>query len=327
MKIRAVRADDADRIRRIMKVAFEDEYSRMGLKQSRLPTMTDQLLRYYLDRNPEYSFVAEKKGGAIGFCLVCRWGSTAWMGPIAVLPPAQGTGIGRSMVETSIAALHDTGIRTLGLETMPRSYRNLQFYSRLGLNFEQLTLDMSRVYRNGPDIEEGRTWPGFEMISLAEAAGDKRESALQAVTHISGLVSPGLDYRSEVELVEACRLGDTILALLNGTPVGFTIFHTVSYAKEEIHGTARVNRLLLAPPSGGEEILTRLLESVITGLEKRFVASGFDAIIFRVPVRNRSARNVLLSRGFTISHSDVRMTWDDLPEADRSGVIHLSKWE
>ena len=136
----------------------------MGQKQTRLPTMTDQLLGYYLDRTPDYSFVAEKKGGLVGFCLVCRWGATAWMGPIAVLPPAQGTGIGRSMVEASIAALRNTGITTLGLETMPRSYRNLQFYSRLGLNFEQMTLDLSRVYRNGPEVDNGRERQGLELL-------------------------------------------------------------------------------------------------------------------------------------------------------------------
>ncbi|MFC1530303.1 GNAT family N-acetyltransferase [Gemmatimonadota bacterium] len=327
MNIRAVHTEDADRIRRIMKVAFEDEYRRMGLKQTRLPTMTDQLLGFYLDRTPDCSFVAEKKGGPVGFCLVCRWGTTAWMGPIAVLPPAQGSGIGRSMVEASIAALRSTGITTLGLETMPRSYRNLQFYSRLGLNFEQMTLDLSRIYRDGTEVEHGRERQELELVSLADDMGSEGESALRAVTAISDLVSPGLDYRSEVEVTRSHQLGDTILAFLDGAPVGFTIFHTEPYAKEEMHGTVRINTLLLAPPPGREDTLDQLLESMITGLEKRLVASGFDAIIFRVPVRYRSARNILLRRGFTINHSDVRMTCDDLPEADRPGVIHLSKWE
>jgi hypothetical protein len=70
-----------------------------------------------------------------------------------------------------------------------------------------------------------------------------------------------------------------------------------------------------------------MLESMLGGLVKRLVDGGFDAIIFRVPVRYRPVRNILLNHGFMITHSDVRMTCDGLPEADRPGVIHLSKWE
>ncbi len=328
MSIRGVQREDADRIRRIMKVAFEDEYRRMGLKQTRLPTMTDQLLGFYLDRTPECSFVAEKKGGPIGFCLACRWGTTAWLGPIAVLPPAQGTGIGRAMVEASITALKDAGVTTLGLETMPRSYRNLQFYSQLGMRFEQMTLDMSHFYKNGLSDEGApESGPGLELESVAGTAGAERESALQSITAISGEVSEGLDYRNDVELAERHRLGEAVLAFLDGRPVGFAIIHTEPYAKEETHGTARVNTLLLVPPSGSEGHLDRLLESMIIGIERRFVTDGYDAMIFRIPVRYHSARDILLRRDFMINHSDVRMSCRDLPESDNRGVIHLSKWE
>ncbi|MFC1627933.1 GNAT family N-acetyltransferase [Gemmatimonadota bacterium] len=328
MRIRGIQSEDAERIRRIMKVAFEDEYRRMGQKQTRLPTMTDQLLGFYLDRTPECSFVAEKKGGPVGFCLACRWGTTAWLGPIAVLPPAQGTGIGRAMVEASITALRGAGVTTLGLETMPRSYRNLQFYSQLGMRFEQMTLDMSRFYKNGlPDEGARGSDPELVMESVAGIFGADRESALQAITAISGKVSAGLDYRPDVELAERHRLGEAVLVSLDDYPVGFAMIHTEPYAKEEAHGTARVNTLLLVPPSSSQWLPDRLLESMIIGIERQFVSDGYDAMIFRVPVRYHSARDILLRRDFMISHSDVRMSCHDLPESDNNGVIHLSKWE
>ncbi len=328
MRIRGIQREDADRIRRIMKVAFEDEYRRMGQKQTRLPTMTDQLLGLYLDRTPEYSFVAEKKGGPVGFCLACRWGTTAWLGPIAVLPPAQGTGIGRAMVDASITALRDAGVTTLGLETMPRSYRNLQFYSQLGMRFEQMTLDMSRIYRNGqPDEGAQGSGPELKLEPVTGTTGAERESALQTITAISEQISEGLDYRLEVELAERHQMGEAVLALLDGQPVGFAVIHTEPYAKEEAHGAARINTLLLAPPPGSEGYLDQLLESMIICIERRYVAGVYDTMIFRVPVRYHSAMDILLSRNFTISHSDVRMTCHDLPESESSGVIHLSKWE
>lgn len=328
MNLRKVDRGDAERIRRILKVSFEDEYRRMGQKNTRLPTMTDRLIGFYLDRSPEYSFVVEGKGGAMGFCLACRWGSTGWMGPIAVLPPAQGRGYGKMMVEASASELTGAGVTTLGIETMPRSYRNLQFYSRMGMRFEQMTLDMSRV--RGGNEPAGGAGTGPVVIELNETgslAGPERDEAIAAITAISGMVSEGLDYRVEVEATARNGMGETLLASSKGRRVGFAVLHTEPYAREEKHGTIRVNTLVLAPEEDLETGPDKLLDGMLGALEAWADDGGYDAMIFRVPVRYWPVRDMLLRRGFRISHSDVRMTCAGFPERDRPGLIHLSKWE
>ncbi len=326
--IRPIEAGDAERVRRVLGVAFEDENRRMGMKQIRLPTMSDTLLSFYLTRSPGYSFVAAGPGGVIGFCLACRWGATAWLGPIAVLPPVQGQGLGRRLVAASEAALRTAGVTTLGLETMPRSYRNLQFYSRLGLRFEQMTLDLSRTFTAGGGSDAGvfGTADGTALTALGTLTPADRAPLLAHLTRISAAVSPGLDYRREAEATLAGGLGDVLVAQRDGGAIGFAIVHTRPYAREELPGTVRVNTLLLSPAgSDGEQ--TRRLEGFVDALGRRILEQGFDACIVRVPTRCQTVRDLLLRRGFTITHSDVRLTWPDLPERLAAGAVHLSKWE
>ncbi len=326
--IRPIRAADAERVRRILQVAFEDEYQRMGLKSSRIPVMNDQLLAFYLDRAREYSFAAERRGGLIGFCLACRWGSTAWMGPIAVLPPAQGDGWGRKLVEASTNLLRQGGVTTLGVETMPRSYRNLQFYSSLGMRFACMTLDMSRTYsEESQPSTPSMPVEGLEMHTLGRMTEGEGIEAIDSIATISDAVSTGLDYRPEVETTRRHGIGETLLACWNDQPVGFAILHTEPYAREEIPGTIRVTTLLVKPSAEGVPGVDLLIEGMLDLIEWWAGAEGYDAVIVRVPVRYVQVRDSLLRRGYTITHSDIRMTYMDMGETDEPGTIHLSKWE
>lgn len=326
--IRPLHKDDAGRVRRILQVAFEDEYRRMGQKSTRLPTMTGRLLDYYMGRTPHYSFAAEKKGGIIGFCLACRWGKTAWMGPVAILPPAQGSGIGRRLVERSTAELRGAGVTTLGVETMPRSYRNLQFYSGLGMVFAGMTLDLSRSSLQ--KSERGGRQGGIEGLSLvvlSDLNDSERAEAFERIAEISDRVSPGLDYRPEAEATFRFQIGDVLLLFWHGQAAGFAVVHTQPYAKEEIAGTARVNTLLIKPSEEGMPSVDRMCEGMILLTENWIISERYDAAIFRVPARYSNVRNCLMKRGYSISHSDIRMTYQDLKETDTPGTVHLSKWE
>ncbi len=327
--IRTVEAGDAERIRRILQVAFEDENRRMGQQESRLPTIQDRLLAFYLDRCPEASFVAEGKGGIIGFCLACRWGTTGWLGPIAVLPPAQGGGLGRRLIAASTSVLRDRGVTTLGIETMPRSYRNLQLYSRLGMNFVGMTLDMTRRYK--PNESGSRDIGGDDRLSfhsLAELTGDGRSRLLESVEVISGRAAPGLDYRQEVLKTEEHGLGDTLLMSWEEDPIGFAVVHSAPYAREELHGTARVNTLLIALDGEEEDEQGLLmLDHLVGHIESWMRSRDLNAMTIRVPTWQPGARNALLRRGFVITHSDVRMTYEGLDDPHHPGAVHLSKWE
>jgi len=328
LTIRPIEAGDAERIRRILGVAFADENRRMGLKQTRLPTMSDELLSFYMTRSRDHSFVAAGRGGPAGFCLACRWGSTAWLGPIAVLPPVQGEGLGRRLVEASEASLRAGGVATLGLETMPRSYRNLQFYSRLGMRFEQMTLDVSRSFGSDPGGAAAlfAAPAGVTVEPLGPLSPPDRRDGFEQVARISNAVSPGLDYRAEAELTLTSGMGEVLLARRDADAIGFAIAHVRPYAREEKEGVVRLNTLLLLPEAAGGS-RDEELRGFLDGLGRWLLAAGYDALIVRVPTRFPAARDILLERGFAITHSDVRLTWPDLPERMQAGAVHLCKWE
>lgn len=323
--LRNVRPEDGDRIRRILQTAFEDENERMGKRNTRLPVMTDRLLGYYVSRDPEISFVAEGSGGPMGFCLACRWGDVAWMGPIAILPPIQGRGLGRRLVEASMDAIRGRGVKTLGLETMPRSYRNLQFYTRLGMGVSGMTWDLSRYYagdESGPAPVLGSEMQlGLRSVSRTSGAG--RGRLMTDISTLSREAAEGLDYAHEVEVTLQHGLGDAFVAYSGQRPCGMAVVHTEPYARQEEEGTARVN-IAVALPLEGEQTPGRAL---IASLERELLGRGVEAFIFRVPSSETGVLRWLISSGYRISHSDVRMCCEDLPERRNPAVMHLNKWE
>ncbi|MFC1544267.1 GNAT family N-acetyltransferase [Gemmatimonadota bacterium] len=328
--IRTVRPSDAEAVRRVLQVAFADENRRMGLKDTRLPTIRDELLAFYLDRSPEASFVAEGRGGLFGFCLACRWGRVGWMGPIAVLPPAQGEGMGQRLIYASTTALREAGVRTLGVETMPRSYRNLQLYTRLGMRFGPMTFDLSRVWKGeeAPLMDSEEAGGRGIVVQAVGPDGDagERERAMGIVARLSSEVAEGLDYRLEASTTLDHRFGMILLAGDgSGGDIGFAVVHTEPYAREEASGTARINTLVMAP---GPALDARAgFREFTKAILARLSEAGLDAAIFRVTADQPIALETLQEMGFRITHSDVRLTYRDLPVRDRPGTVHLSKWE
>jgi ribosomal protein S18 acetylase RimI-like enzyme len=66
--------------------------------------------------------------------------STAHVHDIAVLPDAQGTGVGRALMERFEQELRNRGVGSYGLDVMAGNDAALRFYGRLGLQQAQVTL-------------------------------------------------------------------------------------------------------------------------------------------------------------------------------------------
>ena len=84
------------------------------------------------------------RGELVAFNMVHRSGTEGWMGPLAVRTDRQARGHGRHIVLEGIAWLEEQGVRTIGLETMPRTIDNIGFYSQLGFVPQQLTVTLQR---------------------------------------------------------------------------------------------------------------------------------------------------------------------------------------
>jgi ribosomal protein S18 acetylase RimI-like enzyme len=66
--------------------------------------------------------------------------STAHVHDLAVLPEAQGAGIGRALMERFEQELRDRGTKSYGLDVMAGNEVAVRFYAALGLELAQMTM-------------------------------------------------------------------------------------------------------------------------------------------------------------------------------------------
>ena len=224
-----------------------------------------------------------------------------------------------------MGALRELGVKTLGLETMPRSYRNLQFYTGMGMEVSGMTWDLSRYYGNdagGPAPILGPA-PDIALRSVSASKGAERDRLMETVARLSRVVSGALDYTHEVRSTLEHGLGDAVVGYRGDEALGFAVVHTEPYAREEEPGTARVNVVVVRPLEEGRPMGRGFIRS----LEEEMIARGMEGFTFRVPARETGIARWLTGAGYRITHSDVRMCCSDLPEERRPGVLHMNKWE
>lgn len=102
-------------------------------------------LEAYLRRNPEISQVAERDGTLVGAILGGHDGRRGWLYHLAVARGHRRSGIGRALVDRSVAALKRDGIRRVRIFVAGDNAAGLAFWQRCGWErgdaIESLSLD------------------------------------------------------------------------------------------------------------------------------------------------------------------------------------------
>src|SRR6058998_1147594 len=107
---------DIEGLNRVFAEAFTDRYRRDGLIGVRVPQLNPLVWRYALLDAGEGAMVwRDEHGDIAAFNVAHQAGVEGWMGPLAVRPDRQGTGVGKTIVRTAADWLIDRGITTLGL--------------------------------------------------------------------------------------------------------------------------------------------------------------------------------------------------------------------
>src|SRR5206468_4240283 len=144
---------DIEALNHVFAEAFTDRYRRDGLIGVRVPQLNPLVWRYaLLDAGDGAMVWRDEHGDVAAFNVAHQAGAEGWMGPLAVRPDRQGTGVGKTVVRTAADWLIDRGVSTLGLETMPRTPENIGFYARLGFapGFLTVTLTNEIATRGHP---------------------------------------------------------------------------------------------------------------------------------------------------------------------------------
>ena len=183
--------DDAARLAQSAHGALSDRYRRDGLAGVRGPPLSPAIWRYAIDdaRDGALCWV-DADDRLVAFNVVHQSGVEGWMGPLAVRPEWQSTGIGKQVVSRGIDLLRARGCTVIGLETMPRTMDNIGFYSRLGFLPAQMTVTI------GVDAQRAR------CVLLSQLSEADRQSAVASCAALVHALHPGVDFTRIFPFVE-----------------------------------------------------------------------------------------------------------------------------
>src|SRR5438128_11413332 len=226
---------DIDGLNRVFAEAFTDRYRRDGLVGVRVPQLNPDVWRYaLLDAGDGAMLWRDETDQVAAFNIAHRSGLEGWMGPLAVRPDRQGSGVGKTIVRAAADWLIEQGVTTLGLETMPRTVENIGFYAQVGFVPGHLTVTLTN------DIAtRGHAAPAL----LSQRKGDAGGAALAAARRLVGALSSGYDFTREIVLTAELGLGDTSLVDGDDGLAGFVLWHSTPLAEGRPKDEVRVLKL------------------------------------------------------------------------------------
>ena len=302
---------DIDELNHLFSEAFTERYRRDGMSGVRVPLLNPAIWRYAIEDAGEGAMVwRNARGDVVAFNMVHRSGEEGWMGPLAVRTDRQGSGLGQQIVQAGVQWLAGQGVRTIGLETMPRTIDNIGFYSRLGFRPGHLTVTLQREHPVGE---------GAHGVRLSAVSAGARERVLADCRLLTGQVAPGADFTRELQLTRDLELGDAaLLRDSDGRLRAFALWHTAPLAAGGARDELRILKLVAEDRESALDIVAMAeVEAAQIGL-------------LRVSLRCQTVHGELYSRlvagGFRIHWTDLRMTLAGKEEVARSGVL-LSNWE
>jgi hypothetical protein len=202
------------------------------------------------------------------------------------------------------------GVRTIGLETMPRTIDNIGFYSQLGFIPGRLTVTLQR--------ERPRA-TGRAGERLDAAQGGRRTTIIDDCRVLASAVVDGVDFTREIALTLDHDLGGASLVRGDGGELrGFALWHSAPLAQGRAREELRI--LKLAATNTADAL------AVITAVEREAAALSLGRVALRCQTRHGDLYAALIADGFRVQWTDLRMTLAGKGEQERHGVM-LSNWE
>jgi hypothetical protein len=245
------------------------------------------------------------RGEVVAFNLAHLSGTEGWMGPLAVRPDRQGSGLGVTIVSAGVEWLKQHGATTIGLETMPRTVDNIGFYSRLGFAPGPLTISL-RGDAHPASHRDYRTLSG---------AGEALVGECRALTDA---VAPGRDYAREISLTRDLSLGG-LVAVGDATALrAFALWHAVPLAQARGQEELRVLKLVARDAAAAVEVLAAAAAEA--------ARLRLPHVVLRCQAEHTGLYATLIRDGWRVQWTDLRMTLEGFPESATNGVV-MSNWE
>jgi GNAT superfamily N-acetyltransferase len=306
----AARPGDIGALNQLFSDAFTERYRRDGMVGVRVPQLNPAIWRYaILDADGGALLWRGERDEIVAFNIAHRSGCEGWMGPLAVRPDWQGSGVGKEIVRAGMSWLLARGATVVGLETMPRTMDNIGFYSALGFLPTRLTLTLTF----------DAAAAAADVTLLGALSGRRREELLDASRRLTTEQIAGYDYTREIHLTEELGLGDTLLLERGSALAGFALFHTAPLVEGRARDELRVLKLVAANEDDAVE-LARHLTVVARKTQTKRVA-------IRVQGEYRQVYARLVAMGARVRWTDLRMTAVGFPEPRAATGVVFSNWE
>ncbi|MDZ7314617.1 MAG: GNAT family N-acetyltransferase [candidate division KSB1 bacterium] len=315
--IRLMREGDLLQVNALLSRAFSQGRADDGYLHTDVPMCRSEFLRMYLGQNPEGCFVYLENGRLLGAAFTHVWGKRGWFGPLAVAPERHLMGIGKHLVAACIAHLQKRGCTTIGLETNPRSNRNLGFYGRLSFLPSVLCIDMIRPVKTEPPASGTPPHQIFIYSELSEA--DRREF----LKHVRNLIlwSDGdADYSSLIVSAAHYGVGDALLFFRGSTPIAFAALQTLPTLAEEQNSIMRLFAFA-AHPQMPDNYLSIVVRDLLAFAQQQ----SFDRLLIRVPMHSGRLYRILLEGQFRVVNADIRLVLEGFDEKPNRGVL-IERW-
>jgi predicted N-acetyltransferase YhbS len=325
VQVRRIRKGDLAKVREVLEHAFGDFFERQLGTRPRQAFGGAQYVHHRWLMEPWGCFVAEEDGGKIvGAALAATWGSVGVLGPVAVLTNYQNQSVGQQLLRAVDEFFEENRTALQGAVTYPASPKHLYLYHLLGYKPKNLQVVMSRAAaRRAPRPSENGKGPKVPLttrrFSTLEEA--KKKAALARFQKITNAVCRGLDLSKEIEIVDGLALGDTLVLERGREVLGFAIYHTPGVSEAPL-GALYVKFLAIDPAQKRLEHLDHLVASV----EELAVDLGLQRVILPVYLRYWQAYSTLVSCGYQVDASMVRMERGRLEDYEDPTHLVLDDW-
>lgn len=308
--IRPLKESDLPTARHIIRVAFGTFLGEPDLEKFWLDVDVAQT-RFLAD--PTSAFGAYVDGELVGSNFATRWGSVGLVGPLSVRPDLWDRGIGKRLMEPTMACLETWGVTHAGLFALVDTPKHLGLYQKYGFWPRFLTAIMSKPLQRR---EIASSWSTYSQVSERE-----RRKCLHACRELTNTIYPELELEREICAVHTQRLGDTVLIWDDRGLLGFAVCHCGPGTEA---GNDKCYFKFGAVRSGpkAEDGFDQLLDAC----EELATAHGMSRLEAGVNTSRHHAYRKMLNRGFRSDLQGVTMHRPNEPGYNRPDLYLIDDW-
>src|SRR5436309_557348 len=282
--------------------AYGDIWSRHGL-DNKIRSLVVLGMTAALNRPAEFG-VHVRGEELLGSSFAARWGSFGVFGPITVRPDCWESGIGKRLLEPTVALFEPWRIRQAGLFTFPQSPKHVALYQKFGFWPQALTAVMSKPVE--PRQERGQ-W----------SCCTGNPASLRACAELTEQIFPGLDVQRETLAIGNQDLGETVL-LPDG---GFAACH-IGKGSEAGSGVTYVKFGAVRPGRDAPALFDRLLAAC----EALAAERGCSKLVAGVNTARHAAYRRMMERGFRTFLHGVAMQRPNEAGYNRPDCFVIDDW-